>query len=119
MSARHTRGFFGVLLVVVFALSAVIVAPASAKLTKSQKVHIRHQLRKQIKKNPKLIRSKHFIKRASLVNFKLPVTIRLRGYNAATNPNKATVDLGASLGQREVDLGGSLAGADHGHQRAR
>jgi hypothetical protein len=97
------------MLAVVFALSAVVVAPASAKLTKSQKVHIRHQLRKAIKKNPKLIRSKHFIKRASLVNFKLPVTIRLRDTSTNNNPNQATVDLGTSLGQREVDLGGSLA----------
>jgi hypothetical protein len=97
------------MLVVVFALSAVIVAPASAKLTKSQKVHIRHQLRKAIKKHPKLIRNKHFIKKASLVNFKLPVTIRLRDSASASNPNNATVDLGTSLGKREVDLGGALA----------
>jgi hypothetical protein len=109
VSSRHTRSFFGVMLAVVFALSAVIVAPASAKLTKAQKVHIRHQLRKQIRKNPKLIRSKSFIKKASLVNFKLPVTIRLRGSSSATNPNSANVNLGTSLGQREVDLGGSLA----------
>jgi hypothetical protein len=117
VSSRHTRSFFGVLLVVVFALSAVIVAPASAKLSKSQKVHIRHQLRKQIKKHPKLIRSKHFIKRAALVDFKLPVTLRLRGSNAATNPNSANVDLGASLGQREVDLGGSRAAEIVFHDR--
>ena len=108
MSSRHTRSF-GVLLVMVFALSAIIVAPASAKLTKHQKANIRHQLRKQIKKNPRLIHSKRFIKRASLVNFKLPVTIRLRGSNSASNPNNANIDLGASLGQREIDLGGSLA----------
>src|SRR5436190_10688814 len=109
VSSRHTRSFFGVMLAVVFALSAVVVAPASAKLTKSQKVHIRHQLRKTIKKNPKLIRSKSFIKKASLVNFKLPVTIRLRNSSSTSNPNNANVDLGASLGQREVDLGGKLA----------
>jgi hypothetical protein len=109
VSSRHTRSFFGVMLAVVFALSAVIVAPASAKLTKSQKAHMRHQLRKQIKKNPRLIRNKHFIKKASLVNFKLPVTIRLRDSGSANNPNSANVDLGTSLGQREVDLGGSLA----------
>jgi hypothetical protein len=108
VSSRHTRSLFGVMLAVVFALSAVVVAPASAKLTKSQKVHIRHQLRKAIKKNPKLIRSKSFIKRASLVNFKLPVTIRLRGGNTA-GTNVANIDLGASLGQRTVSLGGSLA----------
>jgi hypothetical protein len=109
VSSRHTRSFFGVMLAVVFALSAVVVAPASAKLTKAQKAHVRKQLKRAIHKNPKLIRSKSFIKKASLVNFKLPVTIRLRGSNAATNPNNATVDLGTSLGKREVDLGGSLA----------
>jgi hypothetical protein len=102
----------------VFALSAIIVAPASAKLTKHQKVQIRKQLKRAIKKNPKLIRSKHFIKRASLVDFTLPVTIKLRSTGAGVdavsaaggaNPNKATIDLGASLGQRTVNLGGSVA----------
>ena len=51
MSSRHTRSFFGVMLAVVFALSAVIVAPASAKLTKHQKAHIRKQLKRAIHKN--------------------------------------------------------------------
>jgi len=98
------------MLAVVFALSAVVVAPASAKLTKHQKAHVRKQLKRAIKKNPKLIRSKHFIKKASLVNFKLPVTIRLRGSSSTSaNPNAATIDLGASLGQRSISLGGKLA----------
>jgi hypothetical protein len=109
VSSRHTRSFFGVMLAVVFALSAVVVAPASAKLTKHQKAHIRKQLKRAIKKNPKLIRSKHFIKKASLVDFTLPVTIKLRGgSDALNNPNSATIDLGASLGTREIDLGGTL-----------
>src|SRR3954452_18893392 len=108
VSSRHTRSFFGVMLAVVFALSAVVVAPASAKLTKHQKAHIRKQLKRAIKKNPKLIRSKHFIKKASLVEFKLPVTIKLRGGTTSTNPNNAKIDLGASLGSREIDLGGTL-----------
>jgi hypothetical protein len=104
------------MLAVVFALSAVVVAPASAKLSKSQKAHIRKQLKRAIKKNPKLIRSKHFIKKASLVDFALPITVKLRNsgngvpQGVGSNPNNATLDLGASLGQREVDLGGSLAG---------
>ena len=68
MSSRHTRSFFGVLLVMVFALSAVVVAPASAKLSKHQKAHVRKQLKRAIHKNPKLIRSKSFIKKASLVD---------------------------------------------------
>jgi hypothetical protein len=106
------------MLAVVFAFSAVVVAPASAKLTKHQKAHIRKQLKRAIHKNPKLIRSKRFIKKASLVDFTLPVTIKLRstgnGVSAlaaagGANPNRATLDLGASLGQRTVNLGGSLA----------
>jgi hypothetical protein len=132
VSSRHTRSFFGVMLAVVFAFSAVIAVPASAKLTKHQKVHIRKQLRKQIKKNPKMIRSKHWLKRASLVDFQLPVTIKLRqpcstadgtqvsdppigvkcagsgtGLNQEGN-NTANIDLGPSLGQRTIQLGGSL-----------
>jgi hypothetical protein len=104
------------MLAVVFALSAVVVAPASAKLTKAQKVHIRKQLKRAIHKNPRLIKSKSFIKKASLVNFTLPITVKLRNSGNGTpqgpgsNPNYATLDLGASLGKREVDLGGSLAG---------
>jgi hypothetical protein len=115
VSSRHTRSFFGVMLAVVFALSAVVVAPASAKLTKHQKAHMRHKLMRQIKHNPKLIRNKRFIKKASLVDFTLPVTVKLRQSDAASgnltgvnNPNHATIDLGASLGQRDIYLGGTL-----------
>jgi hypothetical protein len=121
------------MLAVVFALSAIVVAPASAKLTKAQKVHIRKQLKRAIHKNPRLIKSKRFIKKASLVDFTLPVFIRLRenvvcgsplqGYQyactgnthlnpqtgqASVNPNSATLDLGPSLGQRQISLGGTL-----------
>jgi hypothetical protein len=78
-------------------------------MSAKQRAAVRTQLKKQIKKNPAVINRKSFVKRASLVNFKLPVTIALRGGNTSANPNKATVDLGASLGNREVDLGGSLA----------
>jgi hypothetical protein len=111
VSSRHTRSFFGVMLAVVFALSAVVVAPASAKLTKHQKAHVRKQLKRAIKKNPRLIKSKRFIKKASLVDFSLPVTIKLRPKhfaNSTANPNKAGIDLGASLGQRDIGLGGVI-----------
>jgi len=83
--------------------------PASAKVSAKQKKAITHQLRKAIKKNPKAFSQKWFMKKASLVNFKLPVTIRLRNGTSANNPNQANIDLGASLGQREIELGGSLA----------
>src|SRR4051812_13780751 len=111
VSSRHTRSFFGVMLAVVFALSAVVVAPASAKLTKHQKAHVRKQLKRAIKKNPRLIKSKRFIKKASLVDFSLPVTIKLRPKhfaNSTANPNKAGIDLGAALGQRDIGLGGVI-----------
>jgi hypothetical protein len=122
-----------VLLLAVGLLAALVPAgAASAKaLTAKDRAAVRKQLRKQIKRNPRAIRSKRFLKRAALVNFRLPITIRLRGGNTpgtcngfatstcqptpgvvpgSTNPNAATVDLGASLGSRSVSLGGSLAG---------
>jgi len=83
--------------------------PADAKkLSAKQKSKITRQLRKAVKHNPKVVSKKSFLKKASLVNFKLPVTIRLRGTSAETNPNQASIDLGASLGQREIELGGQL-----------
>lgn len=110
MSLRSSLWRYLGLLVVAALAVGVFAGPASAKkLTKKQQAKVRKQLRKQIKKNPKLIHSKRFVKRAALVNFKLPVTIRLRGSSSNSNPNAASVDLGASLGQRTVNLGGSLA----------
>jgi hypothetical protein len=101
---------------------------SAKKVSKKQKAAITKQLRKQIKKNPRVIRSKSFLRKAGLVDFKLPVTIRLRGAcptgaggaascpagdgNTALNERgqaSATVDLGTSLGQRTVNLKGSLA----------
>jgi hypothetical protein len=106
-SRRHVLRVLGVLsaLALVF---AVFAGGASAKMSHKQKVHARHALLRAIKKNPKLIRSKSFIKKASLVDFVLPVTVQLRNSTLAGNPNNATVDLGASLGKREIDLGGTL-----------
>jgi lysophospholipase L1-like esterase len=78
----------------------------SAKARKAE----RAKLLRAVKKNPKLINRKSFVKRASLVNFKLPITVRLRGATTAANPNRATIDLGASLGQRAIGLGGDLSG---------
>jgi hypothetical protein len=101
--------YLGLLAVAALAVGA-LAGPASAKkMSAKQRAAVRAQLKKQVKKNPKVINRKSFVKRASLVNFKLPVTIALRGGHTAANPNKATVDLGASLGTREIDLGGSLS----------
>ena len=121
-------------LVVVASLAVTLFAGVadakSSKMSAKQKAAVRAKLKKQIKKNPKAIMRKSFVRKAALVNFKLPVTLRLRGSNTPgtcngfstsscnpttgvtpgnANPNKATVDLGASLGKREVDLGGKLA----------
>jgi hypothetical protein len=101
--------YLGLLAVAALAVG-VFAGPASAKkMSAKQRAAISKQLRKQVKKNPGIVNKKSFIKRASLVNFKLPVTLRLRGATTNANPNRATVDLGASLGQREIDLGGNLA----------
>jgi lysophospholipase L1-like esterase len=80
--------------------------PLSAKARKAE----RAKLLRAVKRNPKLINRKSFVKRAALVNFKLPITVRLRGSSTAANPNRANIDLGASLGQRTIGLGGDLSG---------
>src|SRR4051812_36889692 len=110
--------YLGLLAVAALAVG-VFAGPASAKkMSAKQRAAVRAQLRKQIKKHPGVINKKSFIKRASLVNFVLPVTVALRSGDkagtpanegATANPNSAKIDLGTSLGQREVDLGGSLS----------
>src|SRR3954469_377754 len=110
--------YLGLLAVAALAVG-VFAGPASAKkMSAKQRAAVRAQLSKQIKKHPGVINRKSFIKRASLVNFVLPVTIRLRDgdkpgtpnkESATANPNYANIDLGTSLGKREVDLGGSLS----------
>src|SRR4051812_42687886 len=104
-------------LLVVVCVAAVGAAPAADarsnqghRLTRQAKKLERKRLLHAVRHNPKLIRRHSFIKRASLVNFKLPITVRLRGATSSTNPNLAKIDLGASLGQRSIGLGGSLSG---------
>jgi len=104
-------------LVVIGALAIGLMAgPADAKMSAKQKVHVRAQLRKAVKKNPRVVSKRWFLKKASLVDFTLPITIKLRNSGNGTaqsltsNPNNATIDLGASLGKREIDLGGKLGG---------
>ncbi len=108
------------------------------KISKSQKAKVRAELRKQIKKNPGVIKRRVFLRKAALVNFKLPVTIRLRNVcDASQNPTGSTspggallttqncaaqgtalnqrsvpsarVNLGPSLGSRDIAIGGALA----------
>jgi hypothetical protein len=108
--------YLGLLAIAALAVG-VFAGPASAKkMSAKQRAAVRAQLRKEIHKNPAAINRKSFIKRASLVDFTLPITVKLRNsgngvpQGPGSNPNRATIDLGASLGQREVNLGGSLAG---------
>src|SRR3954469_3615578 len=113
-SGGSMRRIVGV--VVVLCLALVGTAPVASaksshhKLTRHAKKVQRKQLKRAIKRNPRLIRSKSFIKKASLVNFRLPITVRLRNSTVTSNPNVANIALGASLGQRSIGLGGSLAG---------
>ena len=85
-----------------------------------------------MKRNPRVIRRRAFLRRAALVNFALPVTIRLRnpcmtdngqnpapgaGQTCATqgtalnqlNVPSARVNLGPSLGSRDIVISGALA----------
>jgi hypothetical protein len=111
LSLRRKVSHFLALVVVAALAVGLMAGPASAKVSAKKRAQVSRQLRKAVKKNPRVIRQRWFLKKASLVNFKLPVTIRLRGINPTTgaNPNSANIDLGTSLGQREIDLGGSLA----------
>ena len=67
---------------------------SAKKISKKQKAAITKQLRKQIKKNPRVIRSKSFLRKAGLVDFKLPVTIRIRGACPAGVGGAATCPAG-------------------------
>src|SRR3954451_20377120 len=83
-----------------------LAAPAQAKhphLSKQRAAHIRATLRKQVRHDPRVVQRRSFLKKASLVNFRLPVTLRLRPGGSAN------ADLGQSLGSRSIALGGSLA----------
>lgn len=112
-------------------ISAIAPVPAHARASAKAgagKAQIKRQLAKEVRRNPRVIRTRSFLRRAALVNFKLPITIRLRGECPAgaggsglcpTGPGNsglnergtaaANVDLGPSLGQRPVNLKGSLA----------
>jgi hypothetical protein len=109
LSLRRKVSSFLALVVVAALAIGLMAGPASAKVSAKKRAQVSRQLRAAVRKNPSVVSKKWFLKKASLVNFKLPVTIRLRGGNTAGNPNQANIDLGASLGQREIDLGGSLA----------
>ena len=142
---RHVLQVVALVTAVALVFGAFAGSASAKKMTKGQKAKVRAELRKQVKKNPGAVKRKSFLRRAALVNFKLPVTIRLRNTcNAALNPTNTTagtspsqflppaaagglncaqqgtalnqrtipsarVNLGPSLGQRDIALGGALS----------
>ncbi len=115
ISISHSR-CAGLLVVAAVAAGGVTAGPANAKkLTHKQKTAIRAQLKKEAKKHPSHVLKRSFIKRASLVDFKLPATIRVGTKKSdgsfkpnANGVNTAKLDLGPSLGVRTLGLNGSL-----------
>jgi hypothetical protein len=116
---RHVSRMLGLLALAALAVG-LLASTAAAKphYTKAQKAKIRAGLLHAAKHNPKVVFSKGFIKKASIVNFTLPATIRLlpakdqfNHFVSNDDPklgNNANLDLGPSLGTRTVGLGGKL-----------
>jgi lysophospholipase L1-like esterase len=111
MMRQGVRWMTGVAVVSCLGLAGpVSISSAKRPMTAKARAAERKRLLREVKRNPRVVNRRNFIKRASLVNFKLPITVRLRGATTAANPNLANIDLGASLGSRSIGLGGSLAG---------
>ena len=136
---RHVLQVVALVTAVALVFGAFAGSAGAKKISKSQKAKIRAELRKSVKKNPGVVKRRAFLRKAALVNFKLPVTIRLR--NACENSQNpaptvggnpvglalstnclqqgtalnqrtvpsANVNLGPSLGTRSVAIGGALA----------
>jgi hypothetical protein len=82
-------------------------AQSLARMPGERAARIRASLTRAVERHPDVITQRWFLRKAGLVQFKLPVTLRVRPEPAPT----ATVDLGASLGSRSIALGGSLSAA--------
>ena len=105
--------FLGLLLVACLALGATAGAASAKRYTAKQKQAIGRQLLKQIKKHPKLLRSKSFVRKASAVNFQLPVTIRLNPDLVYPNVLCGQLGLGAACaGPATFPALGGLANSD-------
>jgi hypothetical protein len=121
--SRRTLRVLGLTLIVAM-FSSALVGTADArthhKLSKAQKKAISKKLMRAVKKNPRVVSKRWFLKQASVVDFALPATIRLipaRGQNPPLSnnlvsnnifQNVASLDLGPSLGARTIGLGGKL-----------
>jgi len=80
-------------------------AQASVRVSAHRPAKIRAALERQVKRDPAVVGRRWFLRKAGLVKFALPVTLRVRADGAPS----ARADLGPSLGSRTIALGGSLA----------
>ena len=67
-------------------------AHAKKRLDKRAKARIRKQLQRELRRKPGSVFQRNFLKRASLVDFKLPLTIRLNRVADATGVPEASDD---------------------------
>ncbi len=75
---KHVLQVVALVTAVALVFGAFAGSASAKKLSKGQKAKVRAQLRKQVRKNPGAVKRRSFLRKAALVNFKLPVTIRLR-----------------------------------------
>jgi len=123
-----------VLLIVCLAGSVVLAPAAPAKVSAAKKRAIKKQLKRAIKKNPRVVLKKRWLRKADMVDFSLPTTIRLNpaasntptfagdftgngryrpdfsttNANSVASDDTASLDLGPSLGSRALKLGGTV-----------
>lgn len=112
-------------MVLAIAVGITFAGPAGAKMTKAQKRHAAKVLIKQLKKNPRLIKSKRWLRKAGHVDATLPLTVRLNPVvalgtdashhvitGAAASNDTATIDLtssfGPEVGPRQTTIDGKL-----------
>lgn len=117
--SRRTLRVLGLTLIIAMLGSAFVANADAKKLSKSQKAAISKKLMRAVKHNPKVISKRWFLKKASIVSFTLPTTVRLlpaksqtAGDNVSNDnsrlQNNANLDLGPSLGVRSIGLGGAI-----------
>jgi hypothetical protein len=125
----------GVLLIACL-VGSVVAAPAAPakRLTAKQKRVIKKKLMRQVKKHPRVVLRKSWLRKADMVDFNLPTTIRLNpaasntpvfsgdftgvgryrpdfnttNANTVASDDTALLNLGPSLGSRTLKLGGTV-----------
>ena len=106
--------------VAIFAVLAIGASGASANrlrphFTAKQKAAIHKTLARQLRHNPRVIRSPKWIRQAAITDYQLPLTIRLNRKTAVGSPgtfsasnDSALIDLGASFNQVNATLYGAV-----------